>query len=95
MSFFYILVPSVTPKKEVVKETTTMVSMPPTLKTWNPPTLKTWSPNKPYSNSVKDDEYEEDEYYEDDDYEYDDSDDEELKKLSPLGIDPPVSINFF
>ena len=37
--------------------------------------------------------YKEDEYYEDDDYEYDDSDDEELNKLSPLGIDPPVSVN--
>ena len=42
--------------------------------------------------SFKEDDYEEDEYYEDDDYEYDDSDDEELKKLSPLGIDPPVSL---
>ena len=38
--------------------------------------------------------FQEDEYYEDDDYEYDDSDDEELKKLSPLGIDPPVSVIF-
>ena len=26
-----------------------------------------------------------------DDYDYDESDDEEFKKLSPLGIDPPVS----
>ena len=40
---------------------------------------------------VKDDDYEEDEYYEDD-YEYEETDDEDLKKLSPLGIDPPVSV---
>ena len=26
-----------------------------------------------------------------DDYDYDESDDEDFKKLSPLGIDPPVS----
>ena len=29
-----------------------------------------------------------------DDYDYDESDDEEFKKLSPLGIDPPVSLHY-
>ena len=72
--------------------TTTTASVSATLKTWEP---KTWNPSKPYTysaNSVKEEEeaYDEDEYYEDD-YDYDESDDEEFKKLSPLGIDPPVS----
>ena len=75
--------------------TTTAASVSATLKTWEP---KTWNPSKPYTysaNSVKEEEeeaYDEDEYYEDD-YDYDESDDEEFKKLSPLGIDPPVSSN--
>merc|ERR1712241_1132728 len=73
---------------QIQKETTTVPA--PVVQT-----LKTWSPSKPFSynaNRVKDDDYEEDEYYEDD-YEYEETDDEDLKKLSPLGIDPPQTRN--
>merc|ERR1739838_250494 len=86
-------------QKKIMKDTattatTTAASVSPTLKTWEP---KTWNPSKPYTysaNSVKeeDEEYDEDEYYEGD-YDYDESDDEEFKKLSPLGIDPPGTRN--